>query len=436
MFKNIALYFTPWLLIGWLSQYMLESLLAGSLLLLAWNYFNLTRLNLWLWHKRSLLPPTSRAVWGRVFDGVFRLQKKERSKRKSLGQMIRRFRDGADALPDAAVVFRSDASIVWCNKLAVEVLGLHWPEDFGNRLNNLIRHPAFSLYLSEKNFEEPLNLPSPVKPELMLEIRIMPYTEQQYLLMARDVTKVHQLEQMRKNFVANVSHELRTPLTVLQGYLELMQDPQDMDPAMWKKAHGLMVEQSHRMSTIVNQLLTLTKIESNTDSELEEEVNVPSMLELIRSEAEALSGESKHQICLSADSDIWIRGNSQELRSAFSNLIFNAVRYTQAEGNIDINWTKTPDGVTFSVQDSGEGIAADHLPRLTERFYRADKARSRATGGSGLGLSIVKHVLAHHKSELNITSELGKGSCFSFQLPKELVLEAKMRTQVPFSRVN
>lgn len=414
------------LLVVALGLYFDQLLLAismGALLLLAINYWRLYRLNRWLWHSKKISPPRVRGMWEHIYEGIYHLQSRNRQKRKELGALVRRFREGSEALPDAAVVIDANANIVWCNRLARIELGLVWPDDAGRRIDNLIRQPDFVSFFQSLNFEQPIEVQAPTNPRKMLEYRLMPYGDAHLLLVARDVTRVSQLESLRKDFVANVSHELRTPLTVLNGYLEMLPSVEDMPEGFKQKAFAEMSAQTSRMQNLIEQLLVLSRIESSAERVFEKVVNVPQVLLAIRIEADSLNLQKSHQLIFEVEL-IQIYGIETELRSAFSNLIFNAIHYTPERGKIVIRWQKVEQGVTFSVIDNGEGIADKHLQRLTERFYRVDKARSRETGGSGLGLSIVKHVLNHHNSRLEISSQEGKGSEFSFTFDNELIADS------------
>ena len=295
------------------------------------------------------------------------------------------------------------------------------PGDAGARIDNLIRHPEFIEYFHAGDFSHPIEVPAPANPSKTFEYRIMPYGEEHLLLIARDVTRVSQLEEMRKDFVANVSHELRTPLTVISGYLELL--PDNEDNPMVTKALKEMNAQTHRMQNLIEDLLVLSRIEASSERIYENKVNMPSMFRQLEKEAQTLNAEKGHTIRFHIDPELWVFGVETELRSACSNLVFNAVHYTPAGGEIDVYWKRDDHGALFAVVDNGDGIEQNHLARLTERFYRVDKARSRKTGGSGLGLSIVKHVLSHHNSQLDITSTVGEGSQFSFLLDEELITE-------------
>ncbi|RTZ15270.1 phosphate regulon sensor histidine kinase PhoR [Vibrio aquaticus] len=419
---ELAFFYTPWVIVGWIFGYMPWLLLAATVLQLVWHLHNQMRLSSWLWDEKRLTPPSGSGNWESLFNGIYRLQQRQRKKRKELTNLIRRFRNGAESLPDAVVVFRGEGNIVWCNKLAQHLLGFKWPDDTGQPISNLIRTPDFIKYLNKQDFSEPLEMCSPLNVERMLELRIVPYTEGEHLMVVRDVTQLKQLEGMRRNFFANVSHELRTPMTVLQGYLEMTEDPDMVVGPMWPKAHGVMTEQLNRMNSLVNQLLTLSKIEAAPMHELEEVVNVPAMLEVLEKEAASLSGDNNHKLTFDVDSSLRVFADEDQLRSAISNLVYNAVKYTPAGASINVRWYHTSQGAHLEVEDSGDGIEPQHLHRLTERFYRVDKARSRDTGGSGLGLAIVKHALTHHDSHLEIGSEVGVGSKFSFILPSRLVV--------------
>jgi len=420
---ELAFFYLPWVVIGWIFGYMPWLLLAATVIQLAWHINNQIRLSVWLWDDKRLTPPSGSGNWESLFNGVYRLHRKHRGKRKELTGLIRRYRNGAESLPDAVVVFRDEGNIVWCNKLAQHLLGFRWPDDEGQPISNLLRAPDFIKYLEKNDFESPLDIRSPLNAERMLELRIVPYTEGEHLLVVRDVTQLKQLEGMRRNFFANVSHELRTPMTVLQGYLEMTEDPEMLIGPMWGKAHGVMTEQLNRMNALVNQLLTLSKIEAAPMHELDDIVDVPSMLDILEKEARSLSSDNHHQFHFEIENNLKVLADEDQLRSAISNLVYNAVKYTPAESKIYVRWFKSYQGACLEVEDTGDGIEPQHLHRLTERFYRVDKARSRDTGGSGLGLAIVKHALSHHDSHLDIQSEVNIGSKFSFVLPNRLVVE-------------
>ncbi|PSV02526.1 phosphate regulon sensor histidine kinase PhoR [Photobacterium leiognathi] len=427
---ELILFYLPWIILGMIFGHLPWFLLAATWIQLIWHFHNQLKMSDWLWKDRSLTPPSGSGSWEPLFNGMYRLQQRNRRRRKELTTLIRRFRNGAESLPDAVVVFRSEGNIVWCNKLAQQLLGLRWPDDAGQPISNLLRSPDFVRYLSRQSFDTPLEITSPMNYDRTLELRIMRYTEGEYLMAVRDVSQLKQLEGMRRNFFANVSHELRTPMTVLQGYLEMSSDPDMLVGPMWDRAHGVMTEQLARMNALVEQLLTLSKIEAAPTIELEDEVDVPAMLDILEKEAVSLSGDKNQQISFDVDHSLKVLGDDDQLRSAISNLVYNAVKHTPADADISVRWYRAANGARLEVTDSGEGIAAQHIHRLTERFYRVDKARSRETGGSGLGLAIVKHALSHHDSHLEIESELEKGSTFSFTLPSRLVADKTNPTEL------
>ncbi|MFP2238390.1 phosphate regulon sensor histidine kinase PhoR [Pseudescherichia vulneris] len=407
----------PALILGAIFGYLPWFLLAAVTGLLVWHFWNLLRLSWWLWVDRSMTPPPGSGSWEPLLYGLHQMQMRNKKRRRELGSLIKRFRSGAESLPDAVVLTTEEGAMFWCNGLAQQMLNLRWPDDNGQNILNLLRYPEFSRYLKSRDFSKPLNLV--LNTGRHLEIRVMPYTEQQLLLVARDVTQMHQLEGARRNFFANVSHELRTPLTVLQGYLEMMQE-QTLEGAPREKALHTMREQTQRMEGLVRQLLTLSRIEAAPLAALNEKIDVPMMLRVVEREAQTLS-QQKHTLHFDVEDDLQVLGSEEQLRSAISNLVYNAVNHTPEGTEISVRWQRAPHGALFSVEDNGPGIGPEHIPRLTERFYRVDKARSRQTGGSGLGLAIVKHAVNHHESRLDIESIPGKMTRFSFLLPERLI---------------
>ena len=279
-----------------------------------------------------------------------------------------------------------------------------------------MRQTQFTKYLAAQNYAEPLIIKQSRHQGLTLSLQLVPYGDKQKLLLSRDVTRFERIQTMRRDFVANVSHELRTPLTVVGGFLETLSEEGHSDPETRKWALALMTDQTRRMQSLVEDLLTLSRLEDTENMAREGNVDVSEMLRKLYDEAQSLSA-GRHRISLNLDTGTKLLGNTDELRSAFGNLISNAVRYTPAGGDISLNWAIRDGQGVFSVQDSGMGIEPQHIPRLTERFYRVDHGRSRETGGTGLGLAIVKHVLTCHQARLEIASEPGKGSLFSAWFP-------------------
>ncbi|MCA1767679.1 MAG: phosphate regulon sensor histidine kinase PhoR [Idiomarina sp.] len=419
---GLFLFLLPFLFVGWLFDVFWIVTAVALLGLVCWHYYYQQKLIKWLWQSRTLMPPSAPGSWAYIYDGIYRSQRRSQRRRKALARLLRRFREAAEALPDAAIVFRDDGALLWSNKLAQFYFGLRWPDDAGQRLSNLIRHPEFHAYMNEGNFDKELTIPSPIRDSLDIEIRIMPYSEDQFLLVARDVTQLKRLENLRREFVANVSHELKTPLTVLQGYLEMVDEPEQTPPAMLKKAVDNMNAQSTRMSNLVDQLLTLSRMETPSEDVFDHQVDMPAMLEQLQVEANRLNEVKQHQIEFQVD-PVKIYGKENLLRSAMQNLITNAINYTPDGGVIKVSWKLVAGGAEFSVTDNGKGIPAEHLPRVTERFYRVEDDRNSASGGTGLGLSIVKHAIEHHNSQLDINSSVEKGSRFSFRIPSGLLID-------------
>ena len=388
---------------------------------LGWYFYNLKRLETWLHKGKKSEPPQASGLWGEMFNGIYRLQQRSRKRNKRLVKFLNRFRETTGALPYGVIVLREQGDIEWWNDAAQGLLNLKYPQDVGQRMGNLIRHPRFNAYIRGENEQPDVIIPSPIDDQVMLNIRIIPYGKNQRLITIRDVTLVQQVEQMRRDFVANISHELRTPLTVLSGYVEnlLQQTP---DEATLQHALTLMSQQTHRMQHLTEDLMLLSSLENNAGAIKREVVNVAQMLASLREEAIVLSADKQHTIELEADENVHLRGNPKELDSTFTNLVVNAVNYTPAKGRITIRWYADDAGAHFEVEDTGIGIAKHHLARLTERFYRVDVARSRATGGSGLGLAIVKHAMQQNQGKLRIESELGRGSRFICDFPVQLVV--------------
>jgi two-component system phosphate regulon sensor histidine kinase PhoR len=391
--------------------------LAAALGYLGWHLFHLNRLHRWLSEDKKFQPPEARGAWGQVFNDIYRLQASNRKRKRKLARYLRRFQEATSAWPDGAVVLDEQGTIEWANPRARALLGLRIPQDIGRRVTYFVRHPGFSMFLSTGGGAEPLQLPSPVDPELHLAVYILPYgKKQQRLLIARDVTHVRRLEQVRRDFVANVSHELRTPLTVLNGYLETLNEAIDEFPPGWADSLGAMHKQAARMRRIVEDLLLLARLEAEGEGPSAETVPVPDLLAAIVEEARRFSGDLGHRITLESQ-PLALIGSPGEIRSAFSNLVNNAVQYTPPNGEIRIRWSADDDGAHLEVTDTGPGIEAHHIPRLTERFYRVDVGRSRESGGTGLGLAIVKHVLQRHDAQLQIESIPGHGSTFRCDFP-------------------
>lgn len=399
-------------LFGSLIGHTLLVMVFGLMVLLIWNYHHLLKLVKWLWRSKTISPPLAEGVWGHIYDGLYRRIMQYRKKQKLLNDKIRQFRDGAEALPDAALVLSKDLCIEWGNKKALRILGIRWPDDIGQRVDNLIRFPEFAKYIASNKFEQACLIPSPLNVENTLELRLMPYGSEQVLFIARDISKIQRLENMRRDFVANVSHELKTPLTVVRGYVEMVQQTEHALDPHWQKAFGTIEAQVSRMDRLVEQLLLLSRVERKEDTEERVRVNMPQMLHTLIDDSKWLNQDKKHNITCNIDDELMINGIEGELKSACLNLLSNAIAYTPENGNIHLTWQVDNAKAKFSVQDDGKGIKPEFVNRLTERFFRIDKSRSRNTGGSGLGLAIVKHVINRHQAELVINSQWGKGCEF------------------------
>ena len=378
---------------------------------------HLRQLHRWLLDRKSRDIPAAGGLWGDVFDELYRGAKQTRRREAQLSEVLTRFQSAASAMPDAVAIVSRAGEIEWANPAAERLLGIRYPQDRGMRLLNLLRDPDFAHYLKKGEYSEPIEIESPESDQICLSVQITPFGSRQQLVIGRDVTRLARLEQMRRTFVANVSHELRTPLTVLGGYVETLRQMEKIRPDELRKHLTVMHQQSARMQRLVDDLLTLSKLETSPPRTQDETVDVPALLAGLKEQAEILSGESRHIVTLEADPDLKLLGSREELTSAFLNLINNAIRYTPAGGTVRLTWRARNGGAEFIVADSGEGIAPEHVPHLTERFYRVDTGRSRASGGTGLGLSIVKHVLLRHDARLDIDSELGRGSAFTCVFP-------------------
>ena len=367
--------------------------------------------------------PEGIALWGDVFERLHRARRDATTTRRRLAQIVQRFEESSAALPDATVALGENGTIDWCNEAAQRLLGLRTPRDLGQRITNVVRDPSFGRYfMGGGDRAAGVEFPAPHDDGLTLLAQMVDFGQRRRLLVIRDITKLRRLEQVRRDFVANASHELRTPLTVVYGFLETLAEDAVRLPDHWRRPLDLMRQQTARMQRIIDDMLMLARLEGETSRTSSGDVNVPNMLQLIRSEALALSGARGHRLELDVDDGLWLRGSELELRSAFSNLVSNAVQHTPDGSLIRLCWQPTADGgARFEVHDNGEGIAAEHLPRLSERFYRVDASRSRARGGTGLGLAIVKHALARHGAELTIRSAPGQGSCFGCLFAAELV---------------
>jgi two-component system phosphate regulon sensor histidine kinase PhoR len=360
--------------------------------------------------------------WRNVFSGLQRLRKEAQKERDTLENILKTFRLAAQALPDGVILLDAQGHIEWLNKAACAHFGLDAERDLGTMIGQLLRQKEFHAYVAAFRAGT-ADAPVPLKiwqgaEERAVTVTLLAYAESKSLLVSHDVTELVRTETVRRDFIANVSHELRTPLTVISGFLEQFNSGEPPAGETARHILGLMAEQSVRMNRLVEDLLTLSRLESDNQPPRDDEVDIPRLLASLLEEAQILAKEGQI-ITLASVASARVRGNADELRSAFGNLVSNAVRYTPAGGTITLSWCDDEAGLTFVVADTGIGIAAEHLPRLTERFYRIDKGRSTALGGTGLGLAIVKHVLMRHGGTLTIDSTIGKGSRFTARLPRQ-----------------
>ena len=392
----------------------------ATLLLIQLRYATL--LAAWLEKPRLEDLPDGWGVWADVFARLYRTHRATAQNESRLLENEERFRRTISALPEGIVLIDVTLQIDWCNPVAEQHLGISLRADQGLRVTNLVRDPEFVGYLTSAHFDQALVFQPMSRPGLALEVRVVEFELARSILITRDITQRERVDAVRRDFIANVSHELRTPLTVVNGFLETLIDAQSENSTTRQRHLQLMHEQAQRMHRLVEDLLTLSRLESRESPLADEVVDVRDLVREVADEARALS-LSRHQI----DVDLtpgFVLGSREELRSAFANIVSNAVRYTPEGGTILLAWREDANGGRFEVTDTGIGIAPEHIARLTERFYRVDKSRSRETGGTGLGLAIVKHVLLRHGGHLEVQSEIGRGSTFSAVLPAARLIVA------------
>lgn len=397
--------------VGLLLDQFMPALFVGLLAYIARNLFNLQRFVNWLDHPQRDRIPHHFGIWGDIYSRVQRRFSGHHQRERRLGEVLAQFQASVGAFPDAAVALGPQGEIRWFNDKAQELLRLRAPADLGQPLVNLFRTPVLVSFLDKRDFEKAIEIPAPGDLQRQLSVRVTPYGEGQLLLLAQDITERVRSEQMRRDFVANVSHELRTPLTVVSGFVENMRMDVPEEVAHWNRPLQLIDEQARRMQSLVEDLLLLARLEAGELSSGRDLVDMQQLCQLMAEEARSMSDELDVDVRL--ETDLRLRGNRDQLRSAFSNLVSNAVHYTPPGGSISLIWQEEQGRAVFTVEDTGEGIGPEHIARLTERFYRVDAGRSRERGGTGLGLAIVKHVLQVHGATLEIDSQLGAGSRFS-----------------------
>ncbi|MBB6132621.1 two-component system phosphate regulon sensor histidine kinase PhoR [Massilia aurea] len=372
----------------------------------------LQKLGEWLEHPQETRLPDGWGAWTEAFARLYHLRRDDKKHQAELTEWLARFRQAMHLLPEGVAIMDDVLFLEWCNPALERHLGLTMERDKGLRVTNLVRHPDFIDYIILGRYEQPLTLAFRGR---KIECRIIPFENRRQILVTHDATDTERIEAMRRDFIANASHELRTPLTVIVGFLEIAMADPGLDVTTRTAHLTLMTEQAQRMQRLIQDMLTLSRLESDEFPLKRERVDIKLLVESIAAEARALSG-GRHTIEVAVDGPD-VMGSMEELRSAFANLASNAVRYSPNGGTIRLAWSRGPDALAFAVTDCGIGIDPEHIPRLTERFYRVDKSRSRETQGTGLGLAIVKHVLLRHGGKLTITSQPGKGSTFAATLP-------------------
>ena len=403
------------LIVAWLTGHPIAVAGSAAVAYSVWHLVNLWRLYRWL-EKPGETIPESFGIWRDIYDSIASLQKSNERRQLRFERVIREFRSLTDAFPDATLVIDENDALTWFNTSAGELLGLESPGDLGQAATNFLRGPNFANWLAvEHEVRAPLEMPSPRNDDRWLHANAVSFRENQRLIILRDVTEVHNVEKIRRDFVANISHELRTPLTVLQGYLELLDNHSSSDVA---EAVSRMLIQTGQMQNLLDDLLELSRLQNDDQSGQDEWVNVPAMLMQLKEQAVELS-RGKHELIFKVQPDLFLSGIPADLESAFSNLIRNAVKYTPKKGSVTVTWEEGADGPRLIVRDTGIGIPRRDLPRVTERFYRVGSDRAKQSGGTGLGLAIVKHVLNAHQAKLTIESELGEGSEFICSFPRD-----------------
>lgn len=395
---------------------------------ISWHIYNLYLIERWLRTGNISDVPDSWGMWRDIFDRIYRLQQAERLRQRELGRIVRRFRKSSAALPDGVVVLDEAFRIDWFNDSAKSLLGLKKKKDVGQRVSNLIRDPHFVDYLANKDYSRPLEIAIPDQPGIILSLLIVPYDSNQYLLMVRNATRLHKLEEMRRDFVANASHELRTPLTVIRGYVDALDDEVDELPKHWQKAWKAIGAQTSHMQRLVRDLMVTLRLDENLLSARDETVDMNRLLTAVTDDLRSLA-EPDVLIEVSADPKVLLRGNVAELQSVVSNLVSNAINYMPQDyapghGKVLVQWKLENDGAELIIKDNGAGIAEEHLARITERFYRVDNRPGRLQQGTGLGLTIVKQAVRRHDGKLIIESSLGMGSEFRCVFPMARVLRA------------
>ena len=411
---SLVLFLLAGAFLGWYYERALVGLLVAALLFLAWQTRQL------LLFERALRTDNfdkfryGEGIWEQLFSRVKFDRERGKRRKAAYRNLLREVRKSTDAMPDGAVILDANNEILACNRAASELVGLKRKKDRGQRIDNILRDQGLTALIHDEVSDQSVEIVSPVNDGEWLNCRIVPYGADQKLLLIRDVTERIRLAKMRRDFVANASHELRSPLTVISGYLDALADDNEL-PAQWAKPVEEMQSQSSRMKQILSELLELSRLESAGSASQDEAVDMAALMKKVV--ASLRRQEKQAEISIARASGIRLLGREAELESVLVNLLTNALRHTPSDGSISLSWERGIGGASLIVEDTGVGIEAEHLHRLTERFFRVDRGRSRDDGGVGLGLAIVKHVLVRHEAELDIRSEPGKGSRFICVFP-------------------
>ena len=402
------------------ATFALLFMLLALLIMMARHGRQLYKLGQWLNDARPETMPEASGIWDEVFSRLYKMVKQHNQTKQDLAAELHHIEQATAALPEGVVILNEANRIEWFNTLARQHFNLDAEHDIMQDITYLVRQPEFIAYLHDGDFSEPLLMVPARHDEMTLSIKFIPYGDEKRLMISRDITQFKRIETMRRDFVANVSHELRTPLTVVNGFVENLLDMPDLSKESARRALQLMADQTRRMANLVADLLTLSRLENEQSPLHEEQVEMDALLNEVYQDGESLSG-GRHTLRMEIASTSDLLGNRDELRSAFGNLLSNAIRYTPDGGDIMLRWFERDGQLVYSVQDSGIGIAPQHIPRLTERFYRVDRSRSRETGGTGLGLAIVKYIAMRHQAKLEVQSEEGKGSTFSLVFSRKRI---------------
>lgn len=412
--------------IGFSLGYLRESLILAMGCYIAWLHVHLNRIAQWLAKARHSSPKenTFSGIWAELIDSILLLWRRYEKDKVRLQAVVTRVQEMTSTLNDAIILLNSRNNIEWWNKSAERIFDFR-DMDYGHKITNIIRNPKFLSYFDEQDYREPLDLNSARHTGKRLQYQIHPFGKGERLIIVRDITRVHKLERMRRDFVANVSHELRTPLTVIRGYVDTLALAPELS-GKWQKAIGQMQAQGVRMTALINDLISLANLETDERENLDEVVHIEPLFQMVINDAQVVSADKSHQFSAHCPPHLSMLGSEKELRSAFSNLVINAVKYSPKGTKICLDAEIEDNQLIFHVKDQGLGIDPKHIPRLTERFYRVDEGRSSNSGGTGLGLAIVKHVLIRHDATLRISSQLGKGSVFSCYFPIKRVSHEKI----------